>query len=69
MRRYGRRAAAAIALAIGLAPTSGSAQELEIMMALPAPTLTFSSAFLAEDAGFYKKEGLKVTHRILVGVA
>ena len=38
-------------------------------MALPAPTLTFSSAFLAEDAGFYKKEGLKVSHRILVGVA
>jgi ABC-type nitrate/sulfonate/bicarbonate transport system substrate-binding protein len=69
MRRYGRRAAAAIALAIGLVPTSGSAQDIEIMMALPAPTLTFSSAFLAEDAGFYKKEGLKVTHRILVGVA
>ena len=38
-------------------------------MALPAPTLTFSSAFIAEDAGFYKKEGLKVSHRILVGVA
>ena len=69
MRRYGRRAAAAIALAIGLFPTSGFSQEIEILMALPAPTLTFSSAFLAEDAGFYKKEGLKVTHRILVGVA
>jgi ABC-type nitrate/sulfonate/bicarbonate transport system substrate-binding protein len=37
-------------------------------MALPAATLTFSSAFIAEDAGFYKKEGLKVTHRNIVGV-
>ena len=50
-------------------PTGGQAQDIEILMALPAPTLTFSSAFLAEDAGFYKKEGLKVSHRILVGVA
>ncbi len=64
-----RRAAVVLALAIGLAPTSSHAQDIEILMALPAPTLTFSSAFLAEDAGFYKKEGLKVSHRILVGVA
>ena len=62
-------AAALLGLAVGLLPTSGRAQDIEILMALPAPTLTFSSAFIAEDAGFYKKEGLKVTHRILVGVA
>jgi sulfonate transport system substrate-binding protein len=66
-------AAALLGLVVGLLPTSGRAQDraqdIEILMALPAPTLTFSSAFLAEDAGFYKKEGLKVTHRILVGVA
>jgi ABC-type nitrate/sulfonate/bicarbonate transport system substrate-binding protein len=62
-------AAALLGLFVGLLPTSGRAQDIEILMALPAPTLTFSSAFLAEDAGFYKKEGLKVTHRILVGVA
>jgi ABC-type nitrate/sulfonate/bicarbonate transport system substrate-binding protein len=41
---------------------------MDILMALPAPTLTFSAPFLAEDAGFYRKEGLKVTHRIVVGV-
>jgi ABC-type nitrate/sulfonate/bicarbonate transport system substrate-binding protein len=64
-----RHTAAAVALAVGLAPTAGIAQDIEILMALPAPTLTFSSAFIAEDAGFYKKEGLKVSHRILVGVA
>ena len=62
-------AAALLGLVVGLLPTSGRAQDIEILMALPAPTLTFSSAFIAEDAGFYKKEGLKVTHRILVGVA
>jgi ABC-type nitrate/sulfonate/bicarbonate transport system substrate-binding protein len=69
MFRHGHRAVAALALFVGLSPTAGQAQDIEILMALPAPTLTFSSAFIAEDAGFYKKEGLKVSHRILVGVA
>jgi NitT/TauT family transport system substrate-binding protein len=68
MFKHGHRAAAFAAL-VGLIPTAGYAQDIEILMALPAPTLTFSSAFIAEDAGFYKKEGLKVSHRILVGVA
>jgi ABC-type nitrate/sulfonate/bicarbonate transport system substrate-binding protein len=57
-----------VGISVGLGPTSGSSQDMEIVMALPAATLTFSSAFIAEDAGFYKKEGLKVTHRNIVGV-
>jgi ABC-type nitrate/sulfonate/bicarbonate transport system substrate-binding protein len=57
------------AVAAALAPVAAHTQEIDIVMALPAPTLTFASAFIAEDAGFYKKEGLKVTHRNLVGVA
>ena len=61
-------AAAALGFAVGLGPTSGHAQDIEVLVALPATTLTFSSAFLAEDAGFYKKEGLKVSHRTIVGV-
>ena len=61
-------AAAAIGLAVGLGPTPGHAQDIEVLVALPAATLTFSSAFIAEDAGFYKKEGLKVSHRTIVGV-
>ena len=68
MFKYGHRAAF-VSIVLGLLPTIGQAQDIEILMALPAPTLTFSAAFLAEDAGFYKKEGLKVSHRILVGVA
>jgi NitT/TauT family transport system substrate-binding protein len=63
-----RRIAAACGLLVGLVPTCGGAQEIDILMALPAATLTFSAPFLAEDAGFYKKEGLKVTHRTVVGV-
>jgi NitT/TauT family transport system substrate-binding protein len=59
----------ALGVAVGLHPTAGAAQDIDIVMALPAQTLTFSSAFIAEDAGFYKKEGLKVSHRFLVGVA
>lgn len=69
MFKRAHAAAFTIALSLGLAPTSGRAQDLDILMALPAPTLTFASAFIAEDAGLYKKEGLKVSHRILVGVA
>jgi NitT/TauT family transport system substrate-binding protein len=60
--------AAAFGLAVGLGPTTGNSQEIEVIMALPAQTLTFSAAFIAEDAGFYKKEGLKVTNRTIVGV-
>jgi NitT/TauT family transport system substrate-binding protein len=63
-----RAVAAALGLVVGLGPTTGTSQETEILMALPAATLTFSSAFIAEDAGFYKKEGLKVTNRTIVGV-
>jgi len=42
---------------------------LDVVMALPSSTLTFSSAFIAEDAGLYKKHGLHVTTRYLVGLA
>jgi len=62
-------AALSLAVAVGLQPTRGDSQEMDAIIALPAQTLTFSSAFIAEDAGLYKKEGLKVSHRFLVGVA
>jgi sulfonate transport system substrate-binding protein len=69
MFKWPRRAALCLAIAVGLHPTAGAGQEMNVIMALPAPTLTFSAAFIAEDAGFYQREGLKVTHRNLVGVA
>jgi ABC-type nitrate/sulfonate/bicarbonate transport system substrate-binding protein len=63
-----RAAATFLGLVVGLNPTVGKSQDMEIVIALPALTLTFSSAFIAEDAGFYKAEGLKVTTRNIVGV-
>lgn len=67
-----RRAAfaAAFGLAVGLSPDAGRGQDtMEVTVALPAPTLTFTSHFVAEDAGFFEKEGVKVQTRTLVGVA
>jgi NitT/TauT family transport system substrate-binding protein len=62
--------AAAFLLTVGLVPLTSEAQQqpIDVIIALPSPTLTFSSPFLAEDTGLYKKEGLNVSHRILVGV-
>ena len=69
MLEWRRRAAvAAFGVAAGLAPQTAGGQDIEMLVALPAATLTFSAPFIAEDAGFYKKEGLKVTHRTVVGV-
>ena len=62
-------AAAALGTAVGFCPNAGAAQEMDVVMALPAVTLTFSLVFIAEDAGFFKKEHLKVSTRNLVGVA
>lgn len=65
-RQFGLAAgAASMALAAGLA----HAADIEVVMAIPAPTLTFSANFVAQDAGFYAKNGLKVTDRNLTGVA
>ena len=63
-----RAVAAAVGAAVGLVPAAAAGQDIDILMALPAATLTFSAPFIAEDAGFYKKEGLKVGHRTIVGV-
>jgi ABC-type nitrate/sulfonate/bicarbonate transport system substrate-binding protein len=65
----GPLAALSLAIAIGLTPSSGNSRDIDVILALPSQTLTFSTAFLAEDAGFYKTEGLRVSHRFLVGVA
>ena len=46
-----------------------SQQEAQVTFAIPAFTLTFTAHFVAEDAGFFKHEGLKVSTRNLVGVA
>ena len=50
MFKHGHRVAA-FAMVVGLVPTGGYAQDIDILLALPASTLTFSSSFIAEDAG------------------
>ncbi|MCC6947260.1 MAG: ABC transporter substrate-binding protein [Bradyrhizobiaceae bacterium] len=59
----------AAALALGFAASTAKSQAIDVIMALPAQTLTFASVYVAEDMGFLKKEGLNVSFRNLVGVA
>ena len=61
--------AAATGLATGLSAGAAKSQDIDVILALPAQTLTFTTAFVAEDMGFFKKEGLNVSVRNLVGVA
>lgn len=64
-----KTAAAALASALIIAPQPAKPAETNIIFALPAQTLTFTAVFVAQDAGFFAKEGLKVELRNLVGVA
>jgi len=71
MFKWGAKlAAGALAIALGLAPgVARSQQQTEVTFAIPALTLTFTAHFVAEDAGFFKNEGLRISTRNLVGVA
>ena len=60
---------AALGVATALVPGAAKSQDIDVILALPAQTLTFTTAFVAEDMGFFKKEGLNVSVRNLVGVA
>ncbi len=59
----------AMGIALGQLPGSAKAQEMDVVLAIPSPSLSFTATFVAEDMGLYKKEGLNVTTRNLVGVA
>ena len=63
-------AAIAAALLVGVAASPARAQqEIETVLVLPALTLSYAAAWIAEDAGIFKQNGLKNTTRQLVGVA
>lgn len=62
-------AVAVLGLAMALGARDGRTQETEVIFAIPAMTLTFTAHFVAEDMGFFKKEGIKPNTRNLVGVA
>jgi NitT/TauT family transport system substrate-binding protein len=59
---------AALAILLSLAPPVGAAEPVEVTMALPAYSLSFSFEYVAEDAGLYAKHGLKVKQVMLPGV-
>src|SRR5262249_11837666 len=62
-------AALAAVFAFGVQAVPAKAADIDVVFALPSSTLTFTSVFIAEDAGFFKAEGLKPEFRNLVGVA
>ena len=57
-----RGVSAVFALCVGLGPTAGKGQEIEIVMALPAADADLQRRRSSpRTPGFYKQEGLKVT--------
>jgi len=50
MFKHGHRGRRPSRWLLGSPPTAGHAQDIDILLALPASTLTFSSSFIAEDA-------------------
>ena len=60
MSKRRSRLAAFLGLVTGIASLAAvdraAAEDINVVLALPSPTLTFSAAFIAEDAGFFKKE-------------
>jgi ABC-type nitrate/sulfonate/bicarbonate transport system substrate-binding protein len=64
-----RLLSAAVGLTAVLLSSSTQAQAIDVVMAIPSPSLSFAATFVAEDMGLYKNEGLNVSTRNLVGVA
>ncbi|OGA46202.1 MAG: hypothetical protein A3G25_10545 [Betaproteobacteria bacterium RIFCSPLOWO2_12_FULL_63_13] len=68
--RWSRLAAVTSFAAVAAAGFSAvDAADINVVLAIPAPTMTFSAHYIAQDAGFYAKHGLKVEARNLSGVA
>ena len=61
--------AAAFAALVGAAPTSRAADTLTpVVLANPAESLSFSAAYLAEDLGIFKANGMAVKMILIPGV-
>jgi len=65
-----RPVAASAALAAILAAGAPARAEVDhTSLALPAVALIFATAYVAEDAGIFKKEGLEVKQQVITGIA
>ena len=69
MGRHLRGAALAVLIMAAGAPGARAQQEIETILVLPALTLSYAAAWVADDGWLFKKNGLKVSTRQLVGVA
>ena len=64
-----RNLAAAIVLALAAAVSAPAQAQMEkTTLALPAIAFIFSTAYVAEDAGIFKSEGLDVTQQVITGI-
>lgn len=63
-----RRLAATITMMLVLAASPVRAQMEKTSLALPAVAFIFSTAYIAEDAGIFKAEGLEVTQQVITGI-
>ncbi len=63
-----RSLAAGIILALAAAAVPAQAQMEKTSLALPARAFIFSTAYIAEDAGIFKSEGLEVTQQVITGI-
>jgi NitT/TauT family transport system substrate-binding protein len=64
------RLAAAVALGFGLAAAPAAAQQkmIDVTMAIPAFSLTFTTGYLADDLGLWAKNGLNLKNVSIAGV-
>lgn len=63
-----RNLAAAITVLLTAATLPAQAQMEKTSLALPARAFIFSTAYIAEDAGIFKSEGLEVTQQVITGI-
>jgi NitT/TauT family transport system substrate-binding protein len=66
MLRHGLCAGALIGTALAAAPVQ--AQVTDLAAAMPTTSLTFSAHYVAEDMGFFKEEGLRVSTSVVTGI-
>lgn len=64
----GKALIAACAALLWAAPGLAQQKVIETSLTLPTTSLTLTAAYVAEDAGIWEKEGLKVSTRVITGV-
>jgi ABC-type nitrate/sulfonate/bicarbonate transport system substrate-binding protein len=69
MFRLAKALAFAGAGLLALGASARAADKIDVNLAVPTTSLTFAPLYIAENAGFFAKEGLSVHVRQLVGVA